>query len=89
MCVLLFSVDKLPAGLEILNTKLLGTETVTTQEEWSFFDSSNQQNFNPLKYRMYHRYRWYDHENLRDGMFLSISIVVSHTICEEKRRLCC
>jgi hypothetical protein len=72
-CFVLYPVDKLPAGLEVMNTKLLGTETIETQKEWLFFDTEGQQNFNPLKYRMYHRYRWYDHENLRDGTLFSSS----------------
>jgi len=51
-------VDKLPAGLEIINPDLKGSSTVVEEKK-------NTKN-SPYTWRWYHPTNWFEHQNLRD-----------------------
>jgi uncharacterized protein YfaS (alpha-2-macroglobulin family) len=54
-------VDKLPAGIEIINPELKGGSGMGGSVE-----STKTGGYNPYSWRWYHPTNWYEHQNLRD-----------------------
>jgi uncharacterized protein YfaS (alpha-2-macroglobulin family) len=75
-------VDKLPAGVEIINTALKGMlkfhskrkyspltlflGVETGEDQRAVANLNTENNYNPFTRRVYHSHRWYEHQNLRD-----------------------